>query len=79
MSKEKTEEKRRPIYTVYLSEGEGKGVQLAVWDNGVSVQVREKKGDQWSTSASFNFSRRRLEWFIIQALQALNAMPREEK
>lgn len=64
--KEPTEEKKRPIFQEWLPLGESYGVNISVWDNGVTLQKRKKESGEWTDTEKFTLSKTVLERIFLK-------------
>ena len=67
MNEVKTEtrnESVKPNSYGYVPLGVGKGIKWTLWDNSVTIQRTEKKGDNWETTEEFHVAPTLLKEFF---------------
>jgi hypothetical protein len=69
-------EVKRPLEKGWIPLGANKGVSWALWNNSVTLQRREKQGEEWKTAEKFNANTatlKELAWRIPHWLKIMEA------
>jgi hypothetical protein len=72
----------KPNSTGYVPLGVGKGIKWTLWDNAVTIQRTEKKGDNWETTEEFHVAPSLLKeffWRIPHWLSVIDQKMLEKK
>ena len=72
----------KPNSSGYIPLGVGKGIRWALWDNSVTIQRTEKKGDVWETTEEFRVAPSLLKeffWRIPSWLSVIDQKMLEKK
>jgi hypothetical protein len=77
----KTEtEKKIPLYKEWFTLGEGKGISLALWENNIQLQRRERDDNKvWNTTQEINLAKPVLEKLFIRLPTLFRAMKEEDQ
>lgn len=58
----------QPQFRDKIGIAESKSLQITVWESGISIQRREKVGDEWVTKGDVSIPRATLERFVSRVL-----------
>jgi hypothetical protein len=67
ITREKTEEKPKPLYKAYWPLGEGQGISLTLWENSLQLERRVRdENKNWKTEQQIVLARQILEKLFIR-------------
>jgi hypothetical protein len=67
-------EDKRPIETAYIPTGNNIGFRIAVWQNTVVIEKKEKSDDKWQTTAKSRISKKVQEFLVSRGPVLLEKM-----
>ena len=75
----KVELKKRPVSTEWLPLGENYGVNIAIWDNGVTLTKRKKVDNEWQDTEKFNLSKKVMTELFVRIPSWFTTISKEEE
>jgi hypothetical protein len=75
---QKTEEKPKPLYKNYFPLGEGQGISLTLWENGLQLERKVRdENKNWKTEQQIVLARQILEKLFIRLPYLFKLMKEE--